>query len=182
MPEIGWRKKALSTEFDDILTGVYDQMKLAVLVYMKHDLSIPDNELSDNIDYDFLSELLWRVTFGRNGKHSIRTIVEDRIMRGKFELQKLPDYAAKNQARQEVMRSLVPQIESEVSTLFEDRYHNIVSMFDVERKKVSRYTRCATQERIIALLREHVREQVSPVLETLFDINESLHAPGSNKV
>jgi hypothetical protein len=151
------------------LSTIYDSLKLTILIYMAHDLEVPEDALSDNDDLTYIRMLLWAITYGKNGKHSIRTIVEDYILRGKFEVPDGTHETDKIKMRQSVMREIVPQITSEMMMMFDDKYDNQTTHFDKESKTSFQQNRAVSQEQVTKIMREHINTDISPIIETIFD-------------
>lgn len=170
-PQFGCNEEQLEQLvcLDNRLASIYDSMKLAILVYMANDLNVPRDSLSNNDDLIYIRALLWQITYGKNGKHSIRTILEDYIIREKFQIPEDKHDVDKTKMRQVVMRELIPQLTSEMMILFDDKYDNEVTYFDVEKKESHPKKRALHQEQITKLLREHINIEISPIIETLFD-------------
>ncbi len=181
IPEFGWRRSALLSAFNSMLSQIYDDIKLMILTHMKRKLKVSQEHLPYNNDYHLIMALVHSATYGQNGKHSIRTIIEDRIMRREFQVHDIKDRTANNRARQLVMQAVIPQIQSEVADKFDKNYTNTAEIYQKDKDKHLSYERLILQGDIINLLREHIHNNLSPVIETLFDIEENLRPPKGEK-
>ncbi len=176
-----WRVQKLIAELQRMLPTIYDSMKICILTHAKNYVGVPEETLSSNGDYDIINVLLRHFTKSRNGEDSIRTILEDRILAREFEVHELTDRAENNRARQMVMRSVIPQIQSAMSIVFERDYPSTITIFDKETKTTTRFERLINQEHLLSMLRDHINEEISPIIETLFDIQSNFTIPKGEK-
>ncbi len=176
-----WRVQKLIAELQRILPTIYDSLKMRILTHAKNDIGVPEETLSSNGDYDIINVLLRHFTKSRNGLAGLRTILEDRILAQEFEVHEITDRAENNRARQMVMRSVIPQIQSAMSMVFEWDYPSTVTIFDKETKTTTRVERLINQEQLLSILREHINEEISPIIETLFDIQSNFTIPKGEK-
>ncbi len=176
-----WRVRKLIAELQRILPSIYDSLKVCILTHAKNHVGVPEETLSSNGDYDIINVLLRHFTLSRNGLAGIRTILEDRILAHEFEVHELTERSENNRARQQVMRSVIPQIQSAMSIVFERDYPSTITIFDKETKKTTRVERLINQEQLLSLLRVHINEEISPIIETLFDIQSNFATPKGEK-
>lgn len=159
---------AILRKLERMLTEVYDKMGTAVLTFMAKELGIPKDSLSNNGDFIFIWALVWQVVYGKNGKQSIRTILEDYIITRDYAIDTTLTLEHQIQKRQNLMRLVIPQIDGEIQKVFEDKYDNVYTLYNAENHEVKQVTRAITREQLAEILREYTKKQLSPLVEILF--------------
>jgi hypothetical protein len=154
-------------KLERMLTALYDRMGLEVLEFMSKTLEMPKDSLSNNGDLIFIWALIWQVVYGKNGKQSIRTILEDYIITKDYYVDKTLALENQIQKRQNLMRLIIPQIDGEIQKLFEDKYDNVYTLYNPALKEVHQETRAITREQLAEILRRYTKEKLSPLVEIL---------------
>lgn len=151
------------------LTALYSSACNVVRAFMLKSLGIPKQFLENNGDFIHAKDLLWRWIYGKNGKHSVRTIIEDRVVHRDYLLggEKDPDrFIAKRRA---FMRDIVDQIKAEGQGLFNLDYENIYSLARTESPgEPEAVTRVLIREDLADLINEFTFGDLSSSVEALF--------------
>jgi hypothetical protein len=150
-----------------MLTSLYDRMGMVILEFMAKSLEIPKDSLSNNGDLIFIWSLIWQVVYGKNGKQSIRTILEDYIITGDYQVDHSLSLEQQIIKRQQLMRLIIPQIDGEIQKVFEDKYDNVYTLYNPITKEVRQESRAITREQLAEILRRYTREHLSPLVEIL---------------
>jgi len=158
---------ALLRRMEQRLVEMYDKLCIEILAYMAHELQIPKDALSNNIDYTFIASLVWQIVYGKNGKKSIRTILEDIIIHRDYDI--APSLTAQERItkRMRIMRNLIAQINGEMQKTFEDKYHTNVTLFNSKTKEVVEWDRSITREQLAELTREVTSDSLGVIIEDL---------------
>lgn len=161
-------QRNLLYDLESRLTEIYTNIKDRILHYMRHVLGIPENYLSSNDDYKFLLNLISLCVYGKNGRHSIRTILEDYIVsrHQKFKEEGVGIQELINR-RSTTMSILIPQIDGELRKLIDEKYDNINTHFNPETKENFELKRAIECEKVCILVGKYVREELSPIIEVL---------------
>ena len=137
--------------------------------YMHQELGVPQQYLENNGDFILASNLLWRGIYGKNGKHSVRTIIEDRIIHEDYLLRKEKDPDKFISKRRALMKEITRQIESEMQELFNNEYHNIYSVTTEENpSEPITMHRALFREKLATLISEFINGDLSSSVEALF--------------
>lgn len=169
-PEVGCSDETQANyirKLEGMLTEVYTEIKDIILQYMVS-IGIPKNSLANNGDYNFIMSLVWQVIYGKNGKRSVRTILEDAILREVYSIPKDITHREYVEMRTRGMRGIIPQIDGEMRNLIEDKYDNLYTVFDVKSKSGKELERAITMEKLGELLKAYTRDKLSPAVEVLF--------------
>lgn len=162
-PEI----QRLLSDLEGSLSIVYDEACQVVRVEMVRVLGVPKDALSSNGDFQFIDALLWQAIYGKNGKKSVRTILEDAILHKRFESSsKIMNQIIED--RNEFLTSAVRHINAETQRVFEAKYHSKYDVYNPVSGENTTHSRIISRERLAELLRGYTSDGILSMLESLF--------------
>lgn len=162
-PEI----QRLLADLEGSLSIVYDEACQVIRLEMVRALGVPKDALSSNGDYQFIDSLLWQAIYGKNGKKSVRTILEDAILHKRFESSsKIMNQIIED--RNEFLTSAVRHINAETQRLFEAKYHSQYDVFFPKSGRNKTQHRIISRERLAELLRSYTEAGILKIIEQLF--------------
>jgi hypothetical protein len=169
VPSSSEEQNELIRDLENMLTILFRDSCQIVRHHMHISLGIPKPYLENNGDFILASNLLWRGIFGKNGKHSVRTILEDRIIHRDYKLGGEEDSARRIIKRRAFMKGVTGQIESEIQALFNREYQNIYNLSTAENPTEPITTnRALIREDLADLISEFISGDLSSTIEALF--------------
>jgi hypothetical protein len=159
-----------------MLAGIFESLADLIRKHMVHDLNISKDHISENIDYKFVTSLIWQVVWGQNGRHSVRTVVEDAIKHEDYNIPTTISAERQIEARRSVMTGIIDVINYEMKSLFDNKYDDYFEVYvpayiddngKHRREQNLKFYHPVTRAKIAELFEHYTRNEMATKIEAL---------------